>query len=66
MGDEYNIDHMMRKFVEIYEADGLEINYRKTKNLLNIEKSEENRYLGSLMTLEGKSKMEIINRIEQA
>lgn len=78
-GDEYDIEYMMRKLADTYEANGLKINYKKTKYLVIggqardlhiqgqvITKCEEYKYLGSLISSEGNSKMEITSRIGQA
>lgn len=71
-GDEWDIDYMMRKIVDVYDQAGLSVNYEKTrylvingesKNLLvngqTIKVCDEYKYLGVTISNEGTSKKEI-------
>lgn len=78
-GDEDDIEYMMRKLVDTYEANGLKINYKKTKYLTTkdrgndlqiygntIVKSDDFKYLGSIISSDANSKKDITSRMGQA
>ena len=78
-GDDHDIEYMIRKLADTYEENGMKINYQKTKYLVvageardlqvgghTIQKCDQYKYLGSVITTEGNSRKEITNRIGQA